>query len=222
MTQKNKRSRNIIVTIVSILVVVSVAALSLALLKHYNDSFVETRPTIIGGRTDVDETQPEGEWVVEPDEPRYMSIDKLGITNARIIGLGIKAGTENQLDDPSNIHMVGWYNKSTKPGFGTGSQAGLYDGHNTGYYENGVFANLGRLAIGDIIQVERGDGQVFNYETRLVQTLSLEEVNTYMSEMQKSVIEGIEGLNIITCGGAWDEANQTYTHRVIVRAVLSI
>lgn len=219
MTQKQKKSRKIILAIIGLLVLIVAAALSLAVIKNIDDQYIDEKPAIVDDpRLEKEEEPPEGEWIVTADEPRYMSIEKLGIVDARVVGVGIKSGTENQLDDPVNIHNVGWYNQSAKPGFGTGNLAGLYDGHNTGYSANGVFINLGRLVAGDLIKIERGDGQVFNYEVREVATPLLEEVD--MNLMQKSAVNGVEGLNIISCGGDWDETRQTYTHRVTVRAVL--
>lgn len=220
MTQKQKKSRKIILAIVGLLVLIVAAAFSLTVVKNLDDKFVDEKPVITDDpRLEKDESVPEGEWIVAADEPRYMSIEKLGVVNARVVKVGIKSGTENQLDDPVNIHDVGWYNQSVKPGYGTGNMAGLYDGHNTGYSANGVFINLGRLAVGDLIKVERGDGEVFHYEVREVATPLLEEVD--MNLMQRSAVSGTEGLNIISCGGDWDEARQTYTHRVTVRAVLA-
>lgn len=219
--QKNKKSNKVIAVVVGLLIIISTAALTLGLFKHFSEPFVEEKPVVSDERINRDEEKPEGEWIVPADEPRYMSIDKLGIINARVVGLGVKAGTVNQLDDPKNIHDVGWYNKSVKPGFGsTTGMAGLYDGHNTGYSEDGVFINLGKLTTGDLVRIERGDGQIFNFEVRTVRTVPLAEVD--MSIMHKSVESEVEGLNIISCGGSWDDTAQTYTHRVIVRAVLSV
>jgi sortase (surface protein transpeptidase) len=165
-----------------------------------------------------EEAVPEGEWVVSPEKPRYMSIPKLGIDKARVVELGTK-GENNQLEDPQNIHDAGWYRESALPGAPTDTTyAGLYDGHNTGINQKGIFYTLGRLVTGDTITIERGDGATFNYTVQEVETPLLEEVD--MAKMQKSFDPAVEGLNIITCGGDWDKGRQTYTHRVTVRAIL--
>lgn len=220
MIQKNKRFKKIVFLIIALLIIVVAAASSLALLGNHYDQYVDEKPVVADDvRLERDEETPSGEWVVAPDEPRYMSIEKLRITNARVVGLGVKSGTASQLDDPKNIHDVGWYNKSVKPGRGgNDGLAGLYDGHNTGYSADGVFVKLGRLAVGDLIKLERGDGEVFYYEVKEVEMPILEEVD--MEKMRQSAIPGREGLNIISCGGEWDAERQVYTHRVTVRAVL--
>lgn len=220
MTQKSKKSRKIILLVISLLIIVVSATLALLAIKHVEDTYVDDKPTILNDpRLERDEVLPEGDWSVAADEPRYLSIDKLGISNARVVSVGIKDGTYNQLDDPQNIHNVGWYNKSTKPGYGTSTNtAGLYDGHNTGYAADGVFVNLGKLALGDLIKVERGDGEIFYFEVREVEMPLLEDID--MAKMSRNVEDGKEGLNIISCGGEWDGARNTYTHRVTARASL--
>ena len=154
--------------------------------------------------------------MVAPEKPRYLSIPRLGIVSARVVELGT-IGADNQLDDPINIHDAGWYRESALPGapFDV-SYAGLYDGHNTGINQPGIFYNLAQLAEGDIITIERGDGALFNYTVREVETPPLEAVD--MAKLQRSFDPAVEGLNIISCGGDWDATRQTYSHRVTVRA----
>ena len=182
----------------------------------------EYQEPLYDARDDLDNTQPtEAEilqHIVAPDRPRYMSIAKIGINNARVIEIGT-IGDNNQLADPANVHDVGWYNGSAKPGQPEPHMtAGLYDGHNTGAYSRGVFYRLAELNSGDKIVVERGDGAIFIYEVR--ESLLVESAAVNMSLMMQTVQSGVEGLNIITCGGNWDEAANTYTHRVLIRAVL--
>lgn len=219
--KRNQKIRKIIISILVGLIIIVTGIISWRLIDEYINNnpitIVDNKPD--DPRLERNETLPEGEWIVAPDEPRYMTIERLGIVNARVVGLGIKVGTENQLDDPNNIHDVGWYNESAKPGHEVvGNIAGLYDGHNTGYYKDGVFAYLNTLTVGDLIKIERGDGEVFNYEVHEVAMPLLEEID--MTLMRQSAIDGIEGLNIISCGGDWDESRGTYTHRVTIRATL--
>ena len=173
-----------------------------------------------GTDLDLDPPSPSeiDQHIVDPDKPRFMSITKIGIFNARVVELGT-VGANRQLDDPKNIHDVGWYHGSAKPGQpSTETPAGLYDGHNTGAYVQGVFFNLGRLTYDDQIIIERGDRARLIYAVRESLLVPFQEVN--MNVMMQTVTPGAEGLNIITCGGSWDEAAQNYTHRVLIRAIL--
>lgn len=155
------------------------------------------------------------QYTVGPALPRYLSIQKLGIVNARIIQVGIRANGE--LGTPNNIYDIGWYNASGTPGMG-GTL--LLDGHNGGPTTVGVLKYLPELATGDIVTVERGDGAVFNYEVVENRTIPLSEATAYMQTAQKSPVAGKESLTIITCTGDWSAARQTYLSRQFLRAVL--
>lgn len=150
------------------------------------------------------------------DQPRYLSVAGLGIEKARIFGLGVN--DNGALADPSNIHDIAWYNKSATPGSGG---VLLMNGHNGGFFKDGIFAKLHTLSNGSIIEVERGDAEVFRYEVREVRKMHLDEVNeTGMKMMAESAEPGVEALNIITCDGTWVPRLNQFDHRIMLRAVL--
>ena len=168
---------------------------------------------------ELDETEPTkeevAEYTVAPDRPRYLSIEKLGITNSRVLPMGVN--TEGELDTPKNIFDVGWYEGSGKPGQG-GTM--IIDGHNGGPHVHGVFKNTPNLAKGDIIQIERGDGKIFKYKVVENVAVPLSESNAYMSTAAKSPESGKESVTLITCTGEWSQAQDTYLSRQFTRAVL--
>ncbi len=169
---------------------------------------------------ELDETKPTdaevAEYTVAPDRPRYLTIERLGVTNARIISMGVN--TAGELDTPNNIFDVGWYEGSDRPGEG-GTM--LIDGHNGGPHIHGVFKNLPTLAVGDVIKVERGDGAVFTYKVAENVTVPLAESNQYMSTASESPEEGVESVTLISCTGEWSQAQGTYLSRQFTRAVLT-
>lgn len=169
------------------------------------EELIETPPT----ETEV------YEYVVAPDRPRYLTIERLGIRNARILSMGVNE--KGELDTPRNIFDVGWYESSGKPGQG-GTM--MIDGHNGGPHVHGVFKDLPSLVIGDIIKVERGDGVVFNYKVVENKAVPLAESNGYMPEAGKSPEKGKESVTLITCTGDWSDQQQTYLSRQFTRAVL--
>ena len=156
------------------------------------------------------------EHIVEPDEPRYLSIEKLGIVNSRIVQVGINSSGE--LGTPNNIFDVGWYEASGKPGAG---KTMLIDGHNGGPHVHGVFKDLPELQTGDIIVVERGDGKIFRYSVVENVEVSLDESDMYMATAMKSPQTGKESLTLISCTGEWSDARYTYLSRQFTRAVLT-
>ena len=173
--------------------------------QEEEEELVETPPT----DTEV------YEYNVAPDRPRYLTIERLGIRNARILSMGVNE--KGELDTPRNIFDVGWYESSGKPGQG-GTM--MIDGHNGGPHVHGVFKDLPSLVVGDIIKVERGDGVVFNYKVVENKAVPLAESNEYMPEAGKSPEKGKESVTLITCTGDWSDQQQTYLSRQFTRAVL--
>lgn len=182
------------------------------------------RPPLVNNITNqdnpiLDETEPTPDMVasytVAPDRPRYLSIPALKITNAKIIPVGrTHAGA---MGTPTNIFDTGWYTGSDKPGTG-GTM--IIDGHNGGPTKVGVFKYLPDLALGEIIVIERGDGQIFNYQIVENKAIPLEEADAYMDAAFVSPESGKESLTLITCSGVWDSGQSTYLSRQFIRAVL--
>ncbi|MBR3132290.1 class F sortase [Candidatus Saccharibacteria bacterium] len=155
------------------------------------------------------------EYTVAPDHPRYLTIEKLGIHNARILEMGVN--TKGELDTPRNVFDVGWYNGSGKPGQG-GTM--IIDGHNGGPHVYGIFKRLPDLVNGDVITVERGDGVVYRYKVVENVSILLSEADSYMKTAGRSPEEGKESVTLITCTGEWSQTQGTYLSRQFTRAVL--
>lgn len=179
----------------------------------------ERAAAIIEENTDLDETEPTADEIkdykVAPDRPRYLSIEKLGVKNARVLPMSVN--TSGELDTPVNIFDVGWYVASGKPGQG-GTL--MIDGHNGGPHVHGVFKNLPDLAKGDIIKVERGDGAVFKYKVVENVTVPIAESDAYMVKAAVSPEVGRESVTLISCTGEWSQSQRTYLSRQFTRAVL--
>ncbi len=156
------------------------------------------------------------EYTVPSDYPRYLSIERLGINNVRVLPMGVNPSGE--LATPNNIFDVGWYEGSGKPGHG-GTL--LIDGHNGGPNVYGVFKNLPSMVEGDSIVIERGDGVIFKYVVTENKTVSLEDSDAYMTTAAKSPEKGKESITLISCSGEWSQKQGTYLSRQFVRAVLA-
>jgi len=172
------------------------------------------------GSDDTDNTEPTEqqivEWIVAPDKPRYFTIPYLGIYNARIVELGLKA--QGEMATPYNIYDVGWYNGSGSvlPGERGVSVINAHGG-NLGY---GIFRNLPKLPIGESIKIEMGDGRVFNY--KVVESVTKElgdDANGYMRTAFTPLDSTGNTITLITCTGDWWQSSQTYSQRLFVRAL---
>lgn len=168
--------------------------------------------------SELDEKQPTetevAEYVVTADRPRYLTIEKLGIAKSRVIPVGSING---EMGTPNNIFDVGWYTESGKPGEG---RTMIIDGHNGGPHVKGVFKALPSLAVGDVIQIERGDGQIFRYTVTENKEVPLAEADAYMRTAAVSPEPGKESVTLISCTGEWSQQQGTYLSRQFVRAVL--
>ena len=176
-----------------------------AIAMDMGDELVEVAPT-------EDEV---AEYTVPADRPRYLSINRLKIKNARVLPMGINSAGE--LSTPNNIFDVGWYYDSGKPGQG-GTL--LIDGHNGGPHVQGVFKDLPALGEGDIIVIERGDGAIFRYSVVESMAVSLSDSNDYMATAIKTPMTGKDSITLISCTGEWSQAQGTYLSRQFVRGIL--
>lgn len=167
------------------------------------------------GQSDIpDETKPDessGPYVVAADLPKYIRVNKIDIF-ARILRVGVKPN--NELVAPNNIHNVGWYDGSAKPG---SNGTALLDAHVHGPTMPGAFYNIHKLTEGDTIEIEMGDGRKFNYTVVSSETKPSQEVD--MSKAMKSIVKGKNGLNLITCGGQYNRDTNSYEERVVVYAI---
>lgn len=147
-------------------------------------------------------------------KPRYMTISSIGLYNIPVVEIGIGGGT---LGDPDDYRLIGWQYDSALPG-----QQGvaMIDGHGGGL-GNGIFRNLPNVPVGGDIIVEMGDGRKFTYRVvEKVYKTKGAQANAYMHTAYQSPREGVPAMTLITCTGDWIRAEQTYTHRLFVRAIL--
>ena len=218
-------SKNLLGKIVLAVIILLLAGFfaKIAIWEHYyyneKEGSARAAATVVEEEEVLDETEPTteevAEYTVAPDHPRYLSIEKLGIKNARVLAMGLKQNGE--LNTPANIFDVGWYNASGTPGSG---RTLLIDGHNGGPNVVGVFKYLNRLFEGDLIEIERGDGKIFTYRVVENNEIPLSESDAYMKVALASAVPGVEGLTLITCTGEWSQTQRTYLSRQFVRAVL--
>ena len=186
----------------------------------YGDDLPVKVPVFAMADPNVDESKVTVELVrehkVSPLHPRYISIPSLGITNTRTFAMGVNS--DNMLQSSANISDAAWFDQSATPGSGG---VVLVNAHNGGITRDGVFSKLGTLKRGDIIEVERGDGEKFRYEVRENKSMPLDEVNaTGMKMMMQSAETGKEALNLITCDGKWVPRLKQFDRRIMLRAVL--
>ena len=97
--------------------------------------------------------------------------------------------------------LVGHWGGSAQPG-GVGNT--ILVGHNYAYGQNGVFVKLGRLKVGQEVQVVNDAGQTFTYRVRTVERVKWrrQDVGELLQHTSFLATGGPERLTLVTCAGA--------------------
>lgn len=167
------------------------------------------------GPSGVDET-PVSESVIKsynvaPDMPRYLNINKISV-HARVKRVG--TDKDGAVGTTASVWDVGWYEGSSKPGE---IGAAFIVGHVSGPIKGGIFYNLKKLKEGDIISIEKGNGEVINYKVVAKEEVNKNDVN--MRKALSSIDPSKQGLNLMTCAGKYDSKQETFNNRLIVYSV---
>ena len=135
-----------------------------------------------------------------------VSIPSLGMSS-RYVTVGLTS--TNAIDvHPS---LVGWWNGSAQPG--TPGTVFL-DGHNPG-----VFNKLPNIQTGAQISINKAGGEIFNYTVVHTETVQLAGIN--MRAALSTYGDANEGLNLMTCVGAYNARTGTTDQRFVVYAIRS-
>ncbi len=152
---------------------------------------------------------PDFTWDGAPNEPKKLFIPRLGIE-----GFIQKVGVDQngEVAVPTNIALAGWFVDSVRPG-----EKGLsvIDGHISTGSEKAIFQRLSEVKTGDVFSIEFGDGLKKDFVVFGVKDVTREDAPAVLFSQDPTVARQ---LNLITCGGDYDDSESTFTRRVIVQA----
>lgn len=148
-------------------------------------------------------------YTVAADVPRYIFIPKIAV-KAIVEPMGLTA--DDHIQAPGNVHNAGWYTQSAKPGR---PGAVIIDGHVASQATLSVFQALKKLATGDRVTVERGDGKKIEYRVVKSQSYAADAVD--MATVLAPINPKTPGLNLITCDGKFTKDNK-FDKRLVVFA----
>ena len=146
-----------------------------------------------------------------------MIIEKIAV-DAPVITLGLDENAVPLV--PDNPGDVVWYNFSTPPGWGSNA---VFSGHVDwtvhGVPVTGVFYDLRKVEVGDIIKVRLEDNTEYQY--KVIGNVAMPYDDPKAMEVMGAT--PVEMITIITCGGTWvpqygNPIGGNYTHRQVVRA----
>ncbi len=165
-------------------------------------------PKSPAGNVLTTESRNEASTIINHGLPVRLQIAKLGV-DTKILNMGVtKTGN---MDVPTSIKDTGWYKFGALPGnTGTAVIAGHLDGPGN---MPGVFADLHKLAAGDIVSVTDSNGLVTPFVIRSSR-------NYDQNAQPTEVFTSTSGshLNLITCTGSWDSAEHRFAQRLVVFA----
>lgn len=128
--------------------------------------------------------------------------------DAVVIPVGLTS--DGAMDVPKGPAEVAWFNLGPRPGEnGSAVIAGHY-----GWKNNlpAVFDNLHKLQVGDKLSVEDEKGITTTFVVRKIRIYGKDEV---VPDVFDST-DGKAHLNLITCTGAWNKAEKSFSDRLIV------
>ncbi|MCC2630217.1 MAG: srtA [Candidatus Paceibacter sp.] len=140
-----------------------------------------------------------------------LAIPKIKVS-AGVLGMGLTP--DGKMAVPDNYTEVGWYNLGTKPGAIGSAVLGAHV--DNGGTIRGVFKDLKKLKVGDMIYVSDGNGTEYKYK------VSARTIYSYRNPATEEIFSknDKERLNLITCYGTWLPKENTYNQRLVVSAVL--
>ena len=142
-----------------------------------------------------------------PSRPERLIVPEIGL-KAPIVSIEI--ASNGVLTPPSDVHEVGWWKRSAKPGATSGQT--LITGH-TVHTGGGVMNKLGDLRPGSLIEVQTPRGTV-DYRATKVFVYTKAEVAQHAQELFSQKRKRIR-LVLVTCTG-W--TGHDYTSNIIVFA----
>ncbi len=138
--------------------------------------------------------------------PDQLRIPRLNIS-AHIEGRGLSP--DGSVDVPTDPAVVAWFTENARPG---DEGSAVITGH-YGWYGNApaVFDHLNQLRVGDTIAIDTVDGTTLNFVVRDLKTYGADDIVPKVF----SSLQGVH-LNLITCSGDWNKAQQQFSQRLVV------
>ena len=144
--------------------------------------------------------------------PVRIELSSIGV-DAHVEDLGLNAA--GALQAPRNFTDAGWYAEGVLPGAPGNA---VFDGHvNNALTAAGVFEHLAQLRTGDTIRVSDAIGHALIFTVEAIKTYPVDAAPA--QEIFSRA--GPPGLALITCDGAWNQAQHQFSNRLVVFAALA-
>mgnify|MGYP001345886923 CR=1 FL=1 len=209
---KEDRSKKKLIIALAIFVIAGASIVGVSLTRTKKVAPAEA-PKVVTYSTDKpDESKIDKntyKWTGAAADPKYIDIPAIGV-GGFIQAVGVDQ--DNRVAVPTNINLTGWFVDTVRPG-----DIGLsvIDGHVDGLTTDGIFSRLKELKKDQIVSIEFGSGQKKSFKVIEVQTLDTKGSEAVLFSQKAGVSRQV---NLVTCGGTFDETAKSYDKRVIVSA----
>lgn len=152
------------------------------------------------------------------DISSQLKTDQVGMPiRLRIPAINVDAAVESvgltpdgAMDIKKNQENTAWYKFGPRPG--TPGNAVIAGHYGWDHQKASVFTQLSQLQKGDIVYVDD--------DNRASTAFIVREMKKYPPDADATAVfnssDGGSHLNLITCGGAWEAAQETYSDRLVV------
>lgn len=128
--------------------------------------------------------------------PTAIRIPAIGVVSRDVISVGLNTDQSLQAPPLSKVGELGWYKLSPVPG-ATGPS--VVDAHDEQQGHHGLFWSLGQLSVGDVVTIDRSDGQTATFQVTRNLTVPKTEFDQYKQAVYGSTSN--PELRLITCSG---------------------
>lgn len=204
-------SKKLISITSGVIVLIAIVA-GLVMLNNRNSDSPATASVITRSTDDPSEEEipDDYNWKGKDSDPKLISMPSI---KTKGFFQNVSVDQRKEVGVPNNIHLAGWFIKSSIPG-----EKGLsvVDGHVDGKNDPGIFKNLGKLKKGATFEIEYGSGDKQKFKVMTITTINKNEAPSVLFSQDPTQTSQ---LNLITCGGSYDKKARHYNDRIIVSSV---
>jgi LPXTG-site transpeptidase (sortase) family protein len=144
--------------------------------------------------------------------PVAIRIPAIQVSSRDVVPVGLNPDRTMAVPPLNKVGELGWYKYAPVPG-DTGPAVVVAHVDQNGH--QGLFAKLSQLQSGDVVEIDRSDGQTATFRVN-------SNTNFPKTEFPSSIYNNTPDseLNLITCTGTVDKVHHRYLSQDVVNAVL--
>lgn len=147
--------------------------------------------------------------------PAGLAVPSVGVAGP-VVGRGLDGDGAVAAPPFGNANEIGWYRGGAKPG---AAGVAVFVGHMDTRARPAVFYRLGDVRPGEEVTVTRADGRTAVFTVERVETVARDDFDAQRVYGQHQ--RGRAEIRLLTCGGAYEPRERTYTGNLVVSGYLT-